>query len=104
MSASFIIVAFVSVACAVAGDVGHDYKSSKIVGTKFFDIVKVDLIAVVFAGFAAPFVLNVIYSGFSDLLFSDAMPAPQAQLVASSIFGFEYPGVFVSFVFLVFFA
>jgi uncharacterized oligopeptide transporter (OPT) family protein len=94
MFASFIIITFISVSCAIAGDVGHDYKSAKIVGTKFFDIVKVDLIAVIFAGFAAPFVLNLLYSGFSDALFSDIMPAPQAQLVASSIFGFAYPAVF----------
>jgi uncharacterized oligopeptide transporter (OPT) family protein len=89
-------VAFVSVACAVAGDIGHDYKSAKIVGTKFTDIVKVDLIAVTFAGLAAPFVLELIRKSFSEQLFTPLMPAPQARLVAGSIFGFQYPKVFLT--------
>lgn len=96
MSASFIIVAFVSVACAIAGDAGHDYKSAAIVGTRFRDIVKVDLITVVVAGLAAPFVLELIRNGFASTLFTPETPAPQAQLVASSIFGFAYPNVFLT--------
>jgi uncharacterized oligopeptide transporter (OPT) family protein len=95
MYASFMIVTFVSVACAIAGDAGHDYKSADIVGTKFFDIVKVDLIAVVFAGIAAPLVMETIRAGFANDLFTPVMPAPQAQLVAGRIFGFEYPRVFI---------
>jgi uncharacterized oligopeptide transporter (OPT) family protein len=94
--ASFIIVTFVSVATAIAGDAGHDYKSAAIVGTRFLDIIKVDLIAVVFAGFAAPFVLESIRKGFAETLFTPVMPAPQAQLVAGSIFGFQYPMVFAA--------
>jgi uncharacterized oligopeptide transporter (OPT) family protein len=94
--ASFMIVAFVSVACAVAGDIGHDYKSAQIVGTRFMDIVKVDLIAVIAAGLAAPFVLELIKKSFADQLFSPLMPAPQARLVAGSIFGFQYPNVFIA--------
>jgi len=95
MYASFMIVTFVSVACAIAGDAGHDYKSADIIGTRFFDIVKVDLIAVVFAGIAAPFVMETIRTGFAKELFTPVMPAPQAQLVAGSIFGFEYPRIFI---------
>jgi uncharacterized oligopeptide transporter (OPT) family protein len=94
--ASFMIVAFVSVACAVAGDIGHDYKSAQIVGTKFMDVVKVDLIAVIAAGLAAPFVLELIRKSFADQLFTPLMPAPQARLVAGSIFGFQYPKVFLA--------
>lgn len=94
--ASFMIVAFVSVACAVAGDIGHDYKSAQIVGTRFMDIVKVDLIAVIAAGLAAPFVLELIIKSFADQLFTPLMPAPQARLVAGSIFGFQYPKVFLA--------
>ena len=55
-----------------------------------------DLIAVVFAGFAAPFVLEAIRKGFEAELFTPIMPAPQAQLVAGSISGFEYPNVFIT--------
>ncbi|MFQ5650113.1 MAG: OPT/YSL family transporter [bacterium] len=94
--ASFVIVTFVSVACAIAGDAGHDFKSAHIIGTRFFDIVKVDIIAVIFAGFAAPFVLEIMRAGFADRLFTPDMPAPQARLVASSIFGFEFPKVFAT--------
>ena len=96
MSSSFIIVMFVSVACAIAGDAGHDYKSAAIVGTRFRDIVKIDLITVVVAGAAAPFVLELIRTGFADTLFTQETPAPQAQLVAGSIFGFTYPKVFIA--------
>jgi len=94
--ALFAIVTFVSVACAVAGDAGHDYKSAVLVGTRFWDVVKVDLITAVIAGLAAPFVLEAIRKGFADVLFTPAMPAPQARLVAGSIFGFEYPRVFLA--------
>lgn len=96
MFASFMIVAFVSVATAVAGDAGHDFKSAAIIGTRFRDIIKVDLIAAAAAGFAAPLVLESLRSGFAGSLFTDLMPAPQARLVASSIFGFDYPGIFLS--------
>lgn len=94
MSALFLIVTFVSVACAIAGDVGHDYKSAALLGTRFMDIVKIDIITVVVSGLAAPFVLDLIRRGFQDVLFTPVMPAPQAQLVAGSIFGFDYPLAF----------
>ena len=77
--ALFIIVIFVSVACAVAGDAGHDYKSAHLIGTRFFDIVKIDLIAVLFAGLAAPFVFEIVRHAFKAMLFTPAMPAPQAR-------------------------
>jgi uncharacterized oligopeptide transporter (OPT) family protein len=94
--ASFMIVAFVSVACAVAGDIGHDYKSAQIVGTRFMDIVKVDLLAAITTGLAAPFAFELIKKSFADQLFTPLMPAPQARLVAGSIFGFQYPNVFLA--------
>ncbi|TFG97622.1 MAG: hypothetical protein E4H13_10785 [Calditrichales bacterium] len=91
----FVIVVFVSVACAVAGDAGHDYKSAALIGTKFSDIVKVDIITVIVTGLAAPFVFELIRQAFANTLFTEAMPAPQAQLVAGSIIGFEHPEIFV---------
>lgn len=94
--ASFAIVTFVSVACAVAGDAGHDYKSAAIIGTRFFDIVKVDLITVIVAGLASPIVLTIFREAFADKLFTPEMPAPQALMVAGSIFGFDYPNVFAT--------
>lgn len=92
----FVIALFVSVACAVAGDAGHDYKSASIIGTRFFDIVKVDVIAVVVTGLSAPFIFEIIRQGFSEQLFTAVLPAPQSRLVAGSIFGFEYPLVFLT--------
>ncbi len=92
--AAFMVVTFVSVAAAISGDIGHDYKSAKIIGTRPKDIVKVDLICVIIAGIAAPIVLEVVLKGYSDVLFTAQMPAPQAQLVAGSIFGFAHPIAF----------
>ena len=92
---AFIVVCFVYVACAIAGDIGHDYKGAKIIGTKTKDIIKIDLIAVATAAIAGPFVLQIIQKGYGSVMFTELMPAPQAQLVASSIFGFAHPNVFL---------
>jgi uncharacterized oligopeptide transporter (OPT) family protein len=93
---AFLLVCFVSVSAALAGDIGHDYKSAKILGTKPKDIIKVDFICAIVAGIAAPFVLEIILEGYSQALFTLDMPAPQAILVAGSIFGFKYPTVFLT--------
>lgn len=93
--AAFIIICFVSIVCALAGDIGHDYKSAKIIGTKARDIVKVDLISAMTAAIFAPFVLEIIQKSYKEILFTKLMPAPQAQLVANSIIGFEYPKIFL---------
>jgi uncharacterized oligopeptide transporter (OPT) family protein len=95
ISTLFIIAAFVSIACAIAGDAGHDYKSSAIIGTKFFDIVKIDLITVIIVGLSAPYLYELIRQGFSDQLFTPSMPAPQARLVADSITGYKHPEIFI---------
>jgi uncharacterized oligopeptide transporter (OPT) family protein len=92
--AAFVIVIFVSVATAVAGDIGQDYKSAKIIGTRPSDIIKVDLLCAIIAGLAAPFILDIVLEGYADVLFTAQMPAPQAQLVAGSIFGFAHPNAF----------
>ena len=91
---AFLIVCFVSIAAAMAGDIGHDYKSAKIVGTKAKDIIKVDLLCGILSGAFAPLILKIILEGYSNTIFTQAMPAPQAVLVAGSIFGFKYPEVF----------
>jgi uncharacterized oligopeptide transporter (OPT) family protein len=95
ISTLFIIAAFVSIACAIAGDAGHDYKSASIIGTRFFDIVKVDFITVTVVGFTAPFLFEIIRQSFADQLFTPLMPAPQARLVADSITGFKNPEFFI---------
>jgi uncharacterized oligopeptide transporter (OPT) family protein len=90
----FLIVCFVSIASAIAGDIGHDYKSAQIIGTKVKDIIKVDMIAVILAGILMPLVFNIIITSYQKELFTPSMPAPQAQMVAGSIFGFSHPLVF----------
>lgn len=92
---AFLLVCFVSVAAALAGDIGQDYKSAKMLGTQARDIIKVDFICAIIGGIAAPFVLEIILKGYSSVMFTPEMPAPQAQLVAGSIFGFTYPQVFL---------
>ena len=37
---------------------------------------------------------NIVLEGYADVLFTAQMPAPQAQLVAGSIFGFAHPNAF----------
>ncbi|RMF06499.1 hypothetical protein D6764_02145 [Candidatus Woesearchaeota archaeon] len=91
-----VIVIFASVATAVAGDIGHDYKAAKIVGTRARDIVRVDVLSVIVAALLGPFVLAVLLKGFSRELFTSSMPAPQSQLVAAALTGFAHPSVFVS--------
>ncbi|MBN1785793.1 MAG: OPT/YSL family transporter [Candidatus Methanofastidiosa archaeon] len=92
---AFLIVCFVSVAAAISGDIGHDYKSAKLIGTRPSDIIKVDFICVIIAGIAAPFILDIVLTGYADVLFDPVlMPAVQSQLVAGSIFGFAHPNAF----------
>ncbi len=93
-TSSLIIVVFVTVAAAVVGDIGFDYKSAKIIGTRASDMVKADIAAVVCAGIATPFVLEIIRTSYADKLFTEVMPATQAVLVAGSINGFTYPEFF----------
>jgi uncharacterized oligopeptide transporter (OPT) family protein len=94
ISTLLMIAMAVSVACAVAGDAGHDYKSAMILHTKFSDIIKIDAITVLVTGLAAPFVFDIFVSAFQNELFTSIMPAPQAQLVADSLNGFEHPALF----------
>ncbi|MBU6998372.1 MAG: OPT/YSL family transporter [Theionarchaea archaeon] len=93
---AFMLVCFVSVAAALAGDIGHDYKSAQILNTRPKDIIKVDFICAIAAGIMAPIILKIIVEGYSAVLFTPEMPAPQAVLVAGSIFGFKYPSVFLT--------
>ena len=91
----FLIVCFVSITAAVAGDIGHDFKSAKIIGTRAKDIITVDMITAVFAGIAAPLALWVIINAFPSQMFTEFLPAMQAKLVAGSIAGFAFPEAFL---------
>lgn len=93
---ALLIIVFVSVASSIAGDIGQDFKSAKVVGTKVKDIIKVDLIAVVVASFVGPFVLMMIKDTFADVLFEHEMSALQSTLVAGSLSGFGFPQFFIA--------
>jgi uncharacterized oligopeptide transporter (OPT) family protein len=97
-----LIAMTVSVACAIAGDAGHDYKSAAILNTKFSDIIKIDFITICVTGMAAPFVFNLFAQAFSNDLFTAVMPAPQARIVADSLFGFAHPEIFLIGFFIAF--
>lgn len=91
----FIAVLFVSCLAAVCGDIGHDFKAAELLGTDTSSIVKMEIISTVSASILAPFFLLVIQKAYAPQLFTDAFPAPQAQMVARSIFGYEHPIVFL---------
>lgn len=93
---SFMIVSFTAVATAIAGDTGHDFKVAKLIGTDPRAIIKVNIITVIVVALAGPFILELIRLAYSAQLFTALMPAPQAQLVAGSLFGFEFPLVFIA--------
>ncbi len=91
----FLIVCFVSIVAAVAGDIGHDFKSAKVIGTRARDIIAVDSVTAVVAGITVPLVLWVILSAFPEQMFTEFMPAMQSKLVAGSIAGFAFPEAFL---------
>jgi len=97
-------VLFVSSLAAVCGDIGHDFKAASIIGTDARDIVKVEVITTLFASFLAPLFLLVIYKAYAPQLFTEALPAPQAQMVARSLYGYEHPEVFLASFVVAFFA
>jgi len=100
----FIAVLFVSCLAAVCGDIGHDFKAAKTLGTKARDIVKIEMVSTIAASVMAPIFLFVIYKAYGAQMFTNALPAPQAQMVARSIFGYEHPTIFLLSFTLAFFA
>ena len=93
----YIITFFIATATAIAGDIGHDYKSAQIVGTDHKQIVTVDLIAVVVIALMVPLLLGVIQSPIiANKLFTPEFPAPQAQIVAMNLKGLPHPLIFMS--------
>jgi len=91
-----LITCFVSIASAVAGDIGHDFKSAKVIGTKPIDIVKVDLSAAIVAALIAPFAMFIVVSGYFDALFSPGSTlAFQSKLVGITLYGAFYADAFI---------
>ena len=93
----YIITFFIATATAIAGDIGHDYKSAQIVGTDHKQIVIVDIIAAVAVALMIPALFSVIQSPvIAEKLFTHEFPAPQAQIVAANLQGLPHPRVFMS--------
>ena len=99
----FIPILFVSCLAAVCGDIGHDFKAAAILGTDSREIVKMEVVSTIAASVVAPIFLMIIYRAYAPQFFTSELPAPQAQMVAKSLFGYEHPAIFLlSFVFAFF--
>lgn len=83
----YAIAFFIAVATAVAGDIGHDFKSAQIVGTPSADIVRIDLLAVAVVIPAIPVMINLLQGTFAADLFTATLPAPQAKMVYNTFSG-----------------
>ena len=93
----YAIAFFVAVATAVAGDIGHDFKSAQIVGTPAAEIVRIDLLAVAVLIPAIPMMINLLQGTFAHDLFTATLPAPQAKMVYNTFSGlFDYRAFFGS--------
>ncbi|MFB0515455.1 MAG: OPT/YSL family transporter, partial [Candidatus Neomarinimicrobiota bacterium] len=85
--APYIIAFFVAVTTAVAGDIGHDFKSAQVVGTRSRYIVQADLLAVAAIIPAVPVLIAIIRDTFTPELFTATLPAPQAKMVYNTFSG-----------------
>jgi uncharacterized oligopeptide transporter (OPT) family protein len=87
ITAKYIIAFFVAITTAVAGDIGHDFKSAQIVGTPARNIVYNDLFAVVMIIPVMPILIGIIKNTLAPELFTPDLPAPQAKLVYNTFAG-----------------
>ncbi len=85
--AKYVIAFFVAVTTAVAGDIGHDFKSAQVVGTPSRRIVHTDLFAVAVVVPAMPVLITIIRDVFAPELFTANLPAPQARMVFNTFSG-----------------
>ncbi|MEE9162197.1 MAG: OPT/YSL family transporter [Candidatus Neomarinimicrobiota bacterium] len=83
----YVIAFFVAVTTAVAGDIGHDFKSAQVVGTPSRYIVLSDLVAVAVVAAAMPVLIAIIRDTFVPQLFTAEFPAPQAKMVYNAFAG-----------------
>ena len=97
VQARYLLTFSVAMAAAVAGDIGHDYRSAAVVGTDFRKIIKTDLLAVLAVTIAVPFMLIIMRDPeITGELFTFRFPAPQAQIVMNNLQGLAHPLPFLS--------
>jgi uncharacterized oligopeptide transporter (OPT) family protein len=87
IAVKYTIAFFVAITTAVAGDIGHDFKSAQIVGTPARKIVHNDLFAVVMIIPVMPILIGIIKNTLAPELFTPDLPAPQAKLVYNTFSG-----------------
>ncbi len=100
---AFYVICIVTVGTGVAGDIMHDFKTADMMGTKPFDITKMQILAVIAAALTAGIGLNVLFNAYGtsppDGIGYGALPAPQSKIVnlfVESIIGggLTYPNAF----------
>lgn len=87
VESKYVIAFYIAAMTAVAGDIGHDFKSAQVVGTPPRNIVSADIIAAIVLLPAIPILINSIRTTFAPMLFTPEMPAPQAQIVYNTFAG-----------------
>lgn len=89
-----LIITFVSAAASLAGDIGHDFKSAKIIGTRDMDIFWVDFISVIFGGAVATMAMFVVLHSYINIILKLPSVAFQSKLVAAVLRSAEQPITF----------
>ncbi len=87
VESKYVIAFYIAAMTAVAGDIGHDFKSAQVVGTPPRNVVYADIIAAIVLLPAIPVLLNAMRTTFAPMLFTAEMPAPQAQIVYNTFAG-----------------
>ena len=95
LNQAILLTAFVSIASALAGDIGHDFKSAKVVGTRPIDIVYSDMVASIVGGIVAPLALMVVLRAYPEVLSLKYPTALQSKLVATTLAGEIYLSFFL---------
>ncbi len=92
----YLLTYFIALAAAIAGDIGHDYRSAEVVGTDYRKIVRVDIWAALIVAILVPLMLAVIKGApIAGQLFTQQFPAPQAQIVRINLQGLAHPAWFL---------
>ncbi len=97
LESRYLLTFSIAMATAIAGDIGHDYRSAEIVGTDYRKIIRIDLIAAIAVSLAVPLMVVVLQSAeIADHLFTTNFPAPQAQIVMNNLMGLAHPFIFLA--------
>ncbi len=107
MLEAFYVICIITIGTGVAGDIMHDYKAAKMLGTDPFQITKMQILAVIGAAIVAGVGLSVLFNayGVGEGKIGDpsgTLPAPQSKIVSlfvdsiAGTGGLPYPKAFWS--------